>query len=60
MVMVPHLKHAFKTGILIISAENSGNIYCLLGAHHGISEAPIEDAQQAVRIDRVRLRGIRF
>jgi len=60
MVLSPHFKHAFKTRLLMVSAEDSGNIYCQLGAHLGIWEAMIEDAQEAVRIDWMCLRGMPF
>lgn len=42
------------------SAKDSGNIYCQLGAHLGLWEAMIEDAQEVVRIGWVCLRGIPF
>lgn len=46
MILIPNFKYAFKTGLLVVSAEASGNIYCLLGAHRGLWEAVIEDANK--------------
>jgi hypothetical protein len=43
-----------------VSAEESGNMYRLLGAHRGVSEALVNFAGQTVGIDWTRLREGRF
>jgi len=43
-----------------VSAEESGNMYRLLGAHRGVSEALVNFASKTVGIDWVRLREERF
>lgn len=43
-----------------ISEEESENMYRLLGAHRGVSEALVDFSRQAVGIDWVRLREERF
>ena len=43
-----------------VSAEESGNIYRLLGAHRGVSEALVNFASQTVGIDWKRLKEERF
>ena len=43
-----------------VSAEESGNMYRLLGAHRGVSEALVNFAGKTVGIDWARLREERF
>jgi len=43
-----------------VSAEESGNMYRLLGAHRGVSEALVNFTSKTVGIDWVRLREERF
>jgi uncharacterized membrane protein YccC len=43
-----------------VSAEESGNMYRLLGAHRGVSEALVNFADKTVGIDWARLREERF
>ena len=43
-----------------VSAEESGNMYRLLGAHRGVSEALVNCAAKTVEIDWARLREERF
>jgi len=43
-----------------VSAEESGNMYRLLGAHRGVSEALVNFASKTVGIDWTRLRERRF
>jgi ElaB/YqjD/DUF883 family membrane-anchored ribosome-binding protein len=42
------------------SAEHGENMYRLLGAHRGVSEALVESAEQAAAIDWTHLRESRF
>jgi len=43
-----------------VSAEESGNMYRLLGAHRGVSEALVNFAGKTVGIDWTRLREEKF
>jgi hypothetical protein len=43
-----------------VSAEESGNMYRLLGAHRGVSEALVDFASKTVGIDWPRLREERY
>jgi hypothetical protein len=43
-----------------VSAEESGNMYRLLGAHRGVSEALVNLASKTVGIDWTRLREPSF
>ena len=60
IILIHHLKHPFKTRLLIVSAEEGENMYRLLGALPWNIGSADRRCSTAVRIDWVYLGGYRF